>query len=142
VSFLGKLKLNRVQNPDVMPENGIKVASLIDVGATKVATIQQRGLTRDYEDILARAINGVSLSEMLAATEAVYGSTFDGALSLKALTGTLREIRTVLRYFSEKGFDAVLNDPYPGIFDRRSWVYWNGRYHHEPVPELPKRKIQ
>ena len=56
--------------------------------------------------------------------------------------GTLREIRTVLRYFSEKGFDAVLNDPYPGIFDRRSWVYWNGRYHHEPVPELPKRKIQ
>ena len=69
-----------------MPENGIKVASLIDVGATKVATIQQRGLTRHYEDILARAINGVSLSEMLAATEAVYGSTFDGALSLKALT--------------------------------------------------------
>jgi len=54
----------------------------------------------------------------------------------------LREIRTVLRYFSEKGFDAVLNDPYAGIFDRRSWVYWNGRYHHEPVPELPKRKIQ
>jgi hypothetical protein len=55
--------------------------------------------------------------------------------------GTLREIRTVLRYFSEKDFDAVLNDPYPGIFDRRSWVYWNVRYHHEPVPELPKRKI-
>ena len=55
--------------------------------------------------------------------------------------GTLREIRTVLRYFSEKDFEAVLNDPYPGIFDRRSWIYWNVRYHHEPVPELPKRNI-
>jgi nucleotidyltransferase AbiEii toxin of type IV toxin-antitoxin system len=86
VSFFGKLNLNRVQNPDVMPENGIKVASLIDVAATTVATIQQRALTRDYEDILALVINGVSLSDMLAAAEAVYGSTFNGALSLKALT--------------------------------------------------------
>jgi hypothetical protein len=86
VSFFGNLKLNRVQNPDVMPENGIKVASLLDVAATKLATIQQRALTRDYEDILALVTNGMSLAKMLAAAEAVYGSTFNGALSLKALT--------------------------------------------------------
>ena len=86
VSFFGNLKLNRVQNPDVMPENGIKVASLLDVAATKLATIQQRALTRDYEDILALVTSGISLSKMLAAAEAVYGSTFNGALSLKALT--------------------------------------------------------
>jgi len=34
-----------------------------------------------------------------------------------------------------------LDDPYPGIFDHRSWTYWNLRYHHEPVPPLPKRRI-
>lgn len=55
--------------------------------------------------------------------------------------GTLREIRTALRYFSEKDLEAVLNDPYPGIFDERSWIYWNLRYHHEPVPPLPRRRI-
>ena len=55
--------------------------------------------------------------------------------------GTLREIRTTLRYFSEKDFEAALNDPYPGIFDQRSWTYWNLRYHHEPVPPLPRRRI-
>lgn len=86
VSFLGGLKLNRVQDPDVMPDNGIKVASLLDIAATKLATIQQRAQARDYEDVLALSGAGVSLSEMLAAAEAVYGSTFNGTLSLKALT--------------------------------------------------------
>jgi hypothetical protein len=86
VSFFGGLKLNRVQDPDVMPDNGIKVASLLDIAATKLATIQQRAQVRDYEDVLALAGAGVSLSEMLAAAEAVYGSTFNGTLSLKALT--------------------------------------------------------
>jgi len=86
VSFFGGLKLNRVQDPDVIPDNGIKVASLLDVAATKLATIQQRAQARDYEDVLALAGAGVSLSEMLAAAEAVYGSTFNGTLSLKALT--------------------------------------------------------
>lgn len=86
VSFFGGLMLNRVQDPDVIPDNGIKVASLLDIAATKLATIQQRAQARDYEDILALAGAGVSLPEMLAAAEAVYGSTFNGTLSLKALT--------------------------------------------------------
>jgi len=41
-----------------------RVASLLDVAATKLATIQQRALTRGYEDILALVTSGVSLSEM------------------------------------------------------------------------------
>ena len=86
VSFFGGLKLNRVQDPDVMPDNGIKVASIIDIAATKLATVQQRAQARDYEDVLALANAGVGLPQMLAAAEAVYGSTFNGTLSLKALT--------------------------------------------------------
>src|SRR5260370_37348646 len=72
VSFFGGLKLNRVQDPDVIPDNGIKVASLLDIAATKLATIQQRAQARDYEDVLALAGAGVSLSERLAASGAVY----------------------------------------------------------------------
>lgn len=86
VSFFGGLKLNRVHNPDVMADNGISVASLLDIAATKLATIQQRAQARDYEDVLALTSAGISLSEMLAAAEAVYGVTFNGTLSLKALT--------------------------------------------------------
>ncbi len=86
VSFFGGLKLNRVHDPDVMPDNGIKVASLLDIAATKLATIQRRAQARDYEDILALTSAGITLSEMLAAAEAVYGLTFNGSLSLKALT--------------------------------------------------------
>jgi len=81
LSFFGGLMLDRVQDPDVMPDNVIKVASLIDIGATKLATIQQRAQARDYEDILALADAGVSLPEMLAA-DAVYGNRFNGSLSL------------------------------------------------------------
>ena len=55
--------------------------------------------------------------------------------------GTLRDITTTLRYFSEADFEAVLNDPPPGVFDPRSWTYWNVRYHREPVPVLPRRNI-
>ena len=44
-----------------------------------------------------------------------------------------------LRYVSESDFEAVLDDPPPGVFDRRSWTYWNLRYYRDPVPALPVR---
>lgn len=55
--------------------------------------------------------------------------------------GNLSDIRVTLNYCSEDDFEAVLNDPPPGVFDIRSWTYWNVRYHREPVPPLPRRKI-
>jgi hypothetical protein len=55
--------------------------------------------------------------------------------------GTLRDIKVVLESFEETDFEAVLNDPPPGIFDLRSWTFWNVRYRREPVPPLPKRRI-
>ena len=85
VSFFGGLKLNRIQDPDVARDNGIQVASLLDVAATKLSTIQQRAQARDYEDLAAIVGTGISLSEALAAAAAAYGKEFNGALSLKAL---------------------------------------------------------
>ena len=55
--------------------------------------------------------------------------------------GTLSDITTALQYFSESDFESVLDDPPPGIFDRRSWTYWNLRYRREPVPTLPERNF-
>jgi len=86
VSFFGGLALNRIQDPDLTPDNGIQVASLLDVAATKLATIQQRAQARDYEDIAAIIAGGISLSDALAAASTAYGKQFNGALSLKALT--------------------------------------------------------
>ena len=86
VSFFGGLALDRIQDPDLAPDNGIQVASLLDVAATKLATIQQRAQARDYEDIATIISAGMSLSEVLAAAIAIYGKQFNGALSLKALT--------------------------------------------------------
>jgi len=62
-----------------VPGHGIQVASLLDVAATKLATIQQRAQARDYEDLAAIVGAGVSLSEALAAATATYGSEFNGA---------------------------------------------------------------
>ena len=86
VSFFGGLNLNRVQDPDVTPDNEIQVASMLDVAATKLATIQQRAQARDYEDLAAIIGAGISLAEALGAAAAAYGKEFNGALSLKALT--------------------------------------------------------
>jgi hypothetical protein len=107
VSYFGGLALNRIQDPDLTPDNGIRVASLLDVAATKLATIQQRAQARDYEDIAAIIAAGISLSDALAAASTVYGRQFNGALSLKALTyfadgdlpqlssGTQEQLRTL-----------------------------------------------
>lgn len=55
--------------------------------------------------------------------------------------GTLRDITVVLDSFRESDFEAVLDNPPPGVFDLRSWTFWNVRYHREPVPPLPTRRI-
>ena len=51
------------------------------------------------------------------------------------------DIEIVRKYFGDAAFNAALDDPLPGIFDRSSWVKWNERYGRTPVPPLPKRRI-
>jgi hypothetical protein len=55
--------------------------------------------------------------------------------------GTLEEVLVARKYFSDEDFEAALQDPPPGIFDIRSWSYWNGVYGRHPIPPLPKRKL-
>jgi hypothetical protein len=86
VSFFGALGMKRIRDPDIAEENGIQIASLLDLLASKLKTIQSRAEAKDYRDILAMFETGLRLSEGLAAAAAIYGTYFNGALSLKALT--------------------------------------------------------
>ncbi len=55
--------------------------------------------------------------------------------------GTWDEVLTAKKYFADREFEAVLEDPPAGIFDACSWTYWNHVFGHTPVPPLPERRI-
>lgn len=86
VSFFGDLRMKRVHDPDVVQENGVQIASLVELAASKLKTVQLRAQAKDYQDIAAMLDTGLSLAEALAAAGAIYGKEFNGALSLKALS--------------------------------------------------------
>jgi hypothetical protein len=48
----------------------------------------------------------------------------------------------VLEPFPETDFEAVLDGPPTGVFDLRSWTFWNVRYRREPEPPLATRPIR
>ena len=55
-------------------------------------------------------------------------------------SGTFDEVCFVQSHFPPEAFRAVLEDPPAGVFDPRSWAYWNlvcGR----DAPELPRRRL-
>jgi hypothetical protein len=85
LSFFGSLGIKRVQDPDTA-ENGVQIASMLDLLASKLKTVQARAEAKDYRDIVATLNAGLTLAEGLAAAVAIYGKEFNGALSLKALT--------------------------------------------------------
>lgn len=84
VSFFGGLRLRRVNDPDSV-ESGIRVASLLDLAATKVKVVQDRAEAKDYLDVDRLLAEGIDLARALAAARAVYGSSFNPILSAKSL---------------------------------------------------------
>ena len=55
--------------------------------------------------------------------------------------GTAAEVAAVRRHLGPNDLREALEKAPPGIFDARSWAYWNvvaGRY---PVPPMPRRII-
>ena len=83
VSFFGGLPLRRVSDPT--EENGLLLASLVDLAATKVKVIQDRAEAKDYLDVSRLLEEGIDLKQALGAARAVYGPVFNPLLSLKAL---------------------------------------------------------
>lgn len=83
VSFFGNLAFGHVNEPLLTSDGAILVASLDDLMATKLKTILDRAEAKDYRDIAAMIIAGVSLARGLATFAKIFGS--DPALPLKAL---------------------------------------------------------
>lgn len=86
VSFFGDVQMSRVEDPDIANGNRLQIASLLDLSATKLKTIQQRAEAKDYLDLTAAFDAGVALGEALGAACAIYGNVFNAIAALKALS--------------------------------------------------------
>lgn len=84
VGFYGNQEMRRVGEPD-RANNGIWIASLLDLACTKLKTILFRGALKDYLDLDAVLRAGIELPDALAAASALYPSPYAPYLSLKAL---------------------------------------------------------
>ncbi len=87
IQFLAGLKgrQKRVEPTIQSSDNHLHIASLRDLMATKLNTIQHRAECKDYIDIAAMLDHGLSLDDGLGCAAAVYGKNFDPASSLRAL---------------------------------------------------------
>ncbi|HKT74601.1 MAG TPA: nucleotidyl transferase AbiEii/AbiGii toxin family protein [Steroidobacteraceae bacterium] len=97
VSFFGLPNLPRLFPPPVAKDNGLAVASLLDLAGTKASVVQMRAEAKDYIDIDALITKGkVELPFALSAAQKLYGPTFNPQITLKALSffddGDLRQL--------------------------------------------------
>jgi Nucleotidyl transferase AbiEii toxin, Type IV TA system len=102
LSFFGLPDLLRLRPPLVAADNGLRVASLVDLAAAKARVVQVRAEAKDYLDIDALLTDGrIDLPTALAAAAAIYGSAFNPQNTLKALSyfedGNLRRLPRSLK---------------------------------------------
>ena len=55
--------------------------------------------------------------------------------------GTIEEIAVVRRYLDAADLQEAIENAPPGIFDERSWAYWNAIIGRYPTPPMPRRII-
>jgi hypothetical protein len=86
VSFFGLSHLTMLRDPHVAKDNGLRIASLLDLAATKAVAVQNRLEAKDYIDIDTLLSAGVDLPHTLAAAKRAFGEAFAPIATLKALT--------------------------------------------------------
>ncbi len=87
LSFFGLPKLPRLRPPLVARDNGLQIASLLDLSGTKASVVQLRAEAKDYIDIDALLADGrIDLPTALASAGALYGPLFSPQITLKALS--------------------------------------------------------
>ena len=86
-SFFGVPRLKKLKSPLVATDNGLQIASLLDLAGTKVAVVQHRAEPKDYIDVDAVLTDGqIDLPMALVAAQYIYGPVFSPQNALKALT--------------------------------------------------------
>ena len=53
--------------------------------------------------------------------------------------GTIEDLKVLKDFAREDEFCEVLEKAPPGVFDERSWAYWNLKCGRQPAPPLPER---
>jgi Nucleotidyl transferase AbiEii toxin, Type IV TA system len=102
LSFFGLPGIPRLTPPLVAPDNGLQVASLLDLAGMMASVVQMRAEAKDYLDIDAILADGrVDLPMALAAGRAIYGPAFNPLATLKALAyfedGTVKRLPADVR---------------------------------------------
>jgi hypothetical protein len=54
--------------------------------------------------------------------------------------GTVEDLRALDGVAGPDDFRETLDKAPPGVFDARSWAYWNLKYGRAPAPPLPVRR--
>lgn len=87
VSFFGLPEIPRLRSPHIALDNGLRIASLLDLAGAKAAVVQRRAEAKDYRDIDALLQDGrIDLPTALASARAIYGPGFNPQITLKALS--------------------------------------------------------
>jgi Nucleotidyl transferase AbiEii toxin, Type IV TA system len=120
VSFFGVPNLPRLAAAVVAKDNGLGIASLLDLAGTKASVIQVRAEAKDYIDIDALITAGkVDLPLALSAARRLYGSTFNPQITLNALSffddGDLRLLPEDMKLRLVTAAREVDLDHLPGI---------------------------
>jgi hypothetical protein len=85
IQFLGGLSYRRVRDPQETDDKVLRLASPLDLLATKLRTIWMRGQAKDFLDIDELLRQGIGLKEGLGAAYAVFHGEFNSCISLRAL---------------------------------------------------------
>jgi hypothetical protein len=73
VSFFGLPDIARVRPPHMAQDNGLRIASLLDLAGAKAAVVQQRAEAKDYRDLDAILADGrVTLPAALASARDIF----------------------------------------------------------------------
>lgn len=120
LSFFGLPGLTRLSPPLIAADNGLQVASLLDLAGAKASVVQKRAEAKDYLDIDAILTDGrIDLPTALAAARAIYGVQFAPQSTLKALCyfddGNLQRLPDEVKNRLVKAATAVDLDQLPVI---------------------------
>lgn len=123
VSFFGGIGHGHFEPPQLTDDGVLRVASPGDLLATKLKTVLQRIEAKDYRDIAALIKHGGDLPKALASAREMYGSQFQPAVSLKAMTyfqgGDLHLLTPAERAILVKAAAAVRDLPHVKRLSRR-----------------------
>jgi len=120
LSFFGLPGVPRLQAPLIAPDNGLQVASLLDLAGMKASVVQMRAEVKNYLDLDAILADGrVDLPLALASARAIYGSQFNPQITLKSLTyfedGTVGKLPQAARDRLVRAVRAVDLDQLPSV---------------------------